>query len=310
MIHQKTLLPKTLIVVVGPTAIGKTAMGIHLAQHFKCEIISCDSRQFYKEMKIGTAVPSDEELNSAKHHFIQHISIKDEYNVGQFEKDALNCLGKLFESNDYAIMVGGSGLYVDAVCNGLDVFPNINKTTKTLVQSIFETKGIEGLQETLLEYDPITYNKIDLQNKQRVLRAVEICIESNKPYSSFLAKEKTKRNFNIIKIGITADREKIYERINKRVHIMIEEGLVEEVKKLYDHKNTNALNTVGYKEIFKYIDKEWSFDFAISEIQKNTRRYAKRQLTWWRKDENIQWVNFDDSIEKVLSKIGINSNTN
>ena len=294
---------KTLVVVVGPTAIGKTALGIKLAKHFNTEIISADSRQFFKEMTIGTAVPNKEELAAAPHHFIQNISIHEKYSVGSFEKEALIKIDELFKQNDFVLMVGGSGLYVDAVCNGLDNFPPIKPEIKKLVTELIENDGLKPLLNILKEKDPIQYANMELQNPHRVQRVVEVCLSSGKPYSSFLTKEKTKRPFNIIKIGLKAEREMIYERINKRVHIMIKEGLVEEAKKLLPNRGLNALNTVGYKELFQYFDGNYELDFAISEIQKNTRRFAKRQLTWYRKDDAIQWFDFNYKIDSIIKTI-------
>ncbi|WP_299440531.1 tRNA (adenosine(37)-N6)-dimethylallyltransferase MiaA [uncultured Aquimarina sp.] len=300
----------TLIVVVGPTAIGKTSLSIQLAKHFNCEIVSADSRQFYKEMRIGTAVPTLEELQQSKHHFIQHKSIQETYSVGDFEKDALEILNKLFEKNEYAILVGGSGLYVDAVTKGFDSFPEISGDVREALKKKHEDEGIESLQQQLKTLDPIYYEKVDIHNTHRVMRALEVCISSGKPYSSFITKTPKKRPFNIIKIGITAERAIIYDRINQRVDIMIKEGLLEEVKGLYDHKSLNALNTVGYKEIFEYIEGNWDLDFAISEIKKNTRRFAKRQLTWFRKDKEIIWFDYQDNIESVISYIQKNATEN
>ena len=294
---------KTLIVVVGPTAIGKTSLGIKLAKHFNCEIVSADSRQFYKEMYIGTAVPTPEELEQAKHHFIQHKSIKDTYSVGDFEKDALETLSKLFKKKEYAILVGGSGLYVDAVTKGLDSFPEISGDVREALKKKYDDEGIESLQQQLKTLDPTYYEKVDTHNTHRIMRALEVCISSGKPYSSFITKTPKKRPFNIIKVGITAERQTIYDRINQRVDIMIQEGLLDEVKNVYPHKSLNALNTVGYKEIFEYLEDKWDLDFAISEIKKNTRRFAKRQLTWFRKDKEILWFDYQDDLESVISYI-------
>lgn len=294
---------KTLIVVVGPTAIGKTALGIKLAKHYKTEIISADSRQFFKEMCIGTAVPDTEELAAAPHHFIQNISIQEKYSVGDFEKEALTKLDELFISNNYVLMVGGSGLYVDAICNGLDSFPPIKTEVKQTVTELLEKEGLEALVKILEEKDPFQYANMELQNPHRVQRAVEVCLSSGKPYSSFLTKGKTKRPFNIIKIGLKADREIIYDRINRRVHIMIENGLLAEAKSVYPHRTLNALNTVGYKELFQYFDREIDLDFAISEIQKNTRRFAKRQLTWYRKDNTISWFDYLYDVNNIIKTI-------
>lgn len=277
------MMNKYLITVVGPTAIGKTALSIKLAQHFKTEIISCDSRQFYKEMNIGTAVPSKEELQAAPHHFIQNRSIFDDYSVGQFEKDALLKLEELFENQNIVIMVGGSGLYVNAVLEGLDDFPKISPEIRSALNNRLEKEGIQTLQQQLKDLDQTSFNAIEIENPHRLIRALEICIGSGQPYSSFKNKEKTKRNFTPIKVGLAADRAIMYERINKRVDIMIEEGLVEEAKELHKHKQLNALQTVGYRELFEYFDGNHSLEFAISEIKKNTRRFAKRQVTWNKK---------------------------
>ena len=294
---------KTLIVVVGPTAIGKTALGIQLATHFNTEIISADSRQFFKEMTIGTAVPDAEELAAAKHHCIQHISIHQKYSVGDFEKEALSIASQIFKKQDYAIMVGGSGLYVDAVCNGLDVFPEVTTEVKSEVAEIYETQGLESLVSILKEKDPVYYEKVSLQNPQRVIRAVEVCLSSGKPFSSFLNKEKGNRPFNIIKLGINADRQIIYDRINLRVDLMMQHGLLEEAKSVFPQKHLNALNTVGYKELFRYFEGEWDLDFAVAEIKKNTRRFAKRQLTWYRKDEAVKWFDYQANVAEVIAYI-------
>lgn len=292
-----------LISIVGATAIGKTALSIKLAQHFSAEIISCDSRQFFKEMKIGTAVPSEEELNAAMHHFIQHISIFDTYNVGQFEKDAIEKLDELFQKHNIVIMVGGSGLYVDAVIKGLDDFPKVAPKIREELNAQLETEGIQSLQKMLQKLDPVYYERVALENPHRLIRALEICIGSGKPYSSFLKDTTATRNFTAIKVGITADREIIYDRINRRVDIMMEEGLLEEVKTLHPHKLLNALQTVGYRELFEYLDGNCTFDFAISEIKKNTRRFAKRQGTWFRRDENTVWFDYKEDVQRVIEKI-------
>jgi len=294
---------KYLISIVGPTAIGKTALSIKLAKHFNTEIISADSRQFFKEMQIGTAAPMPSELSAAKHHFIHHKSITEQYSVGTFEKDAIEKLALLFKSHDIVIMVGGSGLYVDAVTKGLDYFPDISPEIRINLNKQLEEKGLEYLQKQLKELDLTSYNSIEISNPHRVIRALEICLGTDKPYSSFLNKEKGKRNFKTITIGLTADREIIYERINKRVDIMIQEGLLEEVKSLLKYQDLNALNTVGYKEFFNFINTNWSFDFAVSEIKKNTRRFAKRQLTWFKKNEDCLWFDYNSNINSILQAI-------
>ena len=288
-------------------------MSIALAKYFSCEIISCDSRQFFKEMKIGTAVPSDLELSQAKHHFIQKKSIFDNYTVGDFEKEAIAKLDELFLTNDFAILVGGSGLYVDAVLKGMDSFPEIEKSVREQVNTNYEKLGIQYLQQKLQELDLEYYNKISsenpqtLQNPQRMMRFVEVCIGSGKPYSCFLNKEKTTRNFTPIIIGIEADREIIYDRINQRVDIMMNEGLLAEAKELYLNRSLNALQTVGYRELFQYFDNEIPLDFAIEEIKKNTRRFSKRQMTWFKRTENANWFDFKTNpkiiFEFIKSKI-------
>ncbi|MEO7978786.1 tRNA (adenosine(37)-N6)-dimethylallyltransferase MiaA [Flavobacterium sp.] len=294
---------KHLITIVGPTAIGKTALSIALAQHFNCEIISCDSRQFFKEMTIGTAVPNQEELQAAKHHFIQNKSIFENYTVGDYEKEALYKIEALFQKNDYAILIGGSGLYVDAVLKGFDEFPEINPEVRTEVNSNYEKLGIGYLQEQLENLDPDYFQKITLenpqtlQNPQRMMRFVEVCIGTQKPYSSFLNQKKNNRNFTTVMIGLDAERSVIYERINQRVDIMIKQGLLDEAKVLYPHKTLNALQTVGYRELFSYFDGEFSLPFAIEEIKKNTRRFSKRQLTWFKRNESTKW--FDYSIDRT-----------
>lgn len=294
---------KTLIAIVGPTAIGKTALSISLANHFNAEIISADSRQFYKEMSIGTAAPTKDELSQVKHHFIHHKSITDNYNVGDFEKDAIRLLNDLFKKNRIVIMVGGSGLYVDAVINGLDDFPEIDPEIRKSLNQKLELEGLYILKKKLKELDSIAYNMIKIDNPHRVIRALEISIGTGKPYSSFLKKTKIKRPFNVITIGLNAVREIIYDRINQRVDIMIEQGLLDEVRSLYDYKDLNSLNTVGYKELFKYIEGIDDLDTAIAEIKKNTRRFAKRQLTWWRKNESILWFDYQTDLDSIINKI-------
>ncbi|HDZ14563.1 hypothetical protein LCGC14_1504610 [marine sediment metagenome] len=294
---------KTLIAIVGPTAIGKTAMAITLAQHFDTEIISSDSRQFYREMQIGTAVPSKEELSRAKHHFIQHKSISDAYTVGDFEKEALEVLEELFKDNDTVIMVGGSGLYVDAVTQGLDKFPKINPEVRKGLNAELKENGIESLQVRLEKLDPDYYGKVDNQNPHRLIRALEVCLGSGKPYSYFLSAEKKARSFDILTVGITADRPLIYERINTRVDKMLADGLLAEVEKVLPYRELNALNTVGYKELFKYLDGTSTLEFAISEIKKNTRRFAKRQMTWFRKKEKTLWVPYNISSKELILKV-------
>ncbi|MBT9188548.1 tRNA (adenosine(37)-N6)-dimethylallyltransferase MiaA [Zobellia russellii] len=301
---------KILLSVVGPTAIGKTKLAISLAQHYNTEIISADSRQFFKEMRIGTAVPTPEELSEAKHHFIQHISIFDSYSVGDFERDALQLLETLFEKNHIVVMVGGSGLYTKAVTEGLDDFPKVDPKIREQLNQHFAEKGIEFLQKELQERDPKYYASVDLNNPHRLIRALEICMGTNNPYSSFLSKNKKNRPFKTITIGLEADRALIYDRINQRVDIMVKEGLVEEVEQLKKHKELNALQTVGYRELFSYFEKQENLDdspehndlnFALEEIKKNTRRFAKRQLTWFKRNEETIWIPYNADFQEFIA---------
>ena len=293
----------TLITIVGPTAIGKTALSIQLANAFNASIISCDSRQFFKEMTIGTAVPEPKELAAAKHYFIQNRSVFDSYNVGEFERDTLEKLEVLFKENSIQIMVGGSGLYVDAVLNGLDYFPEVDPKIREALLLKLEKEGIEVLQKQLKELDLETYKLIAIDNPHRIMRALEVCIGSGIPYSTFKNKPKKQRNFNNIKIGLNADREIIYNRINQRVDAMINNGLIEEAKTLYAHKELNALQTVGYRELFSFFDGNFTQEFAISEIKKNSRRFAKRQLTWFKRDKNILWFDYLTDKLTIVSQV-------
>lgn len=292
-----------LITVIGPTAIGKTSLSIDLARHYKTEVLSCDSRQFYKEMQIGTAVPSNEELSAVKHHFIQNRSIFEDYSVGAFERDAVELLNRLFKERNIMIMTGGSGLYVDAVIKGLDEFPEVDPEIRKHLKVILHNEGITRLQMKLEEIDPLSFGKIDIHNKQRLIRALEISIGTDKPYSHYLGLQAKKRSFDTIKIGLQADREVIYDRINKRVDLMMQQGLLEESQSLYEHRNLNALQTVGYKELFAYFDGLYSLEEAVNEIKKNTRRFAKRQGTWFRRDPEITWFDYKTDLDEILSFI-------
>ena len=300
---------KYLITIIGPTAIGKTSLSIVLANHFNCEIVSCDSRQFFKEMTIGTAVPNKSELSAAKHHFIQNKSIFENYTVGDFEKEAIAKIDQLHETNDFVILVGGSGLYVDAVLKGFDKFPDIDSAIRSDINSNYEKLGIGYLQEKLAVLDPDYYSQLikenpqTIQNPQRMMRFVEVCIGSGKPYSSFLNQKQNSRKFTTILIGIEAERKTIYNRINQRVEIMMEEGLLAEAKKLHQNKELNALQTVGYRELFTYFDGDFTLAFAIEEIKKNTRRFSKRQLTWFKKNEKTKWFDFETPFEKIINYI-------
>ena len=302
-----------LITIIGPTAIGKTSLSIALAQHFKCDIISCDSRQFFKEMKIGTAVPSEKELAAAPHHFIQNKSIFESYSVGDFEQEALAKLDELFQKNNIQIMVGGSGLYVDAVLKGFDEFPEIDPSVRAEINSKYDALGIDYLQEQLNALDSDYFQKLQtenpqtLQNPQRMKRFVEVCIGSGKPYSSFIGKRKNTRNFKPIIIGLEAEREIMYNRINQRVDIMLNEGLLAEVEALYPNKELNALQTVGYRELFVYFDSNIKdsrlLENAIEQIKMNTRRFSKRQMTWFKRTENVSWFDFLTDRDEILSII-------
>ncbi len=281
---------KNLISVVGPTGIGKTRLAIDLAKHFSTEIVSCDSRQFFKEMIIGTASPSAEELAEAPHHFIGNLSVEEYYSIGQYEEDALKKLNELFEKYDTVILVGGSMMYEKAVIEGLNDLPEANEENQAKLQEILDNEGIEKLQEMLKELDPEYFSVVDFHNHRRLLRAIDVIWQTNKKYSELIAVSQDSRDFNVIRIGIEAPREELYDRINRRVDIMMEKGLLDEAKGLEKFKHLTALNTVGYSELFKYFDEEWDLEFAVSEIKKNSRRYAKRQLTWYRKADDIHYL--------------------
>ena len=291
-----------LLVIEGPTAVGKTDLSIAIAKHYNTEIISCDSRQFYKEMIIGTAVPSERHLLEIPHHFIHQLSIHDSYSVGQFELDAVKKIKSLHLDNQIVIMVGGSGLYVDAVCKGLDEFPDVPKNIRATLNSRFKKEGLSVLKKELEILDPKYFSEIDKENPQRIIRALEICIESGKPYSSFKRHQNKKRAFTVIRISLERNRKKLYERINQRVDLMMQEGLLEEVKSLHQYKHMNALQTVGYKELFTFIDGEQKIEDAVIEIKKNTRRYAKRQMTWIRREPKDLIAHPDDT-QNILHQI-------
>ena len=292
---------KRLISIVGTTGIGKTRLAIDLANHLDTEIISCDSRQFYKEMRIGTAMPTDEELAEAKHHFVGNLSVNDYYSIGLFEEEALKKLDEIFTKKDVAIMVGGSGMYEKAVVEGMNDLPVADEENQQKLISIFENEGIEVLQKMLEQLDPEYFLVVDKDNPRRLFRAIDIIWQTNKTYTKNLNTPKCKRNFETIRVGIDAPREVIYERINLRVNKMMENGLLEEARGLIADRDKVALQTVGYSELFRYFDGEWDLDFAIEEIKKNSRRYAKRQTTWNRKLQNVNWVHYDNSLQEALS---------
>lgn len=297
---------KTLISIIGSTGIGKTKLAIEMAKHFGTEIISCDSRQFFKEMKIGTATPTDEELAQAKHHFIGHLSVQDYYSIGQYEEDALEKIEEIFEENDFAVLVGGSMMYEKAVVEGLNDLPEANSENQEKLQKIWDEEGLGKLQEILKNLDEEYYNVVHKENPRRLLRAIDVIWQTGRKYSEIIAEPKHKRDFKVVRIGITAPREIMYERINLRVDKMLENGLIDEVKSLTEYQKLVPLQTVGYTEIFKYLEGTWDLDFAIEEIKKNSRRYAKRQETWNRKVENVTWLPYDyseEQLHEILSKI-------
>ncbi|KMQ62512.1 tRNA delta(2)-isopentenylpyrophosphate transferase [Chryseobacterium sp. BLS98] len=295
---------KNLISVVGPTGIGKTRLAIDLANHFNTEIVSCDSRQFFKEMKIGTAAPSEEELAEAPHHFIGNLSVQDYYSIGQYEEDALKKLNELFADHDTVILVGGSMMYEKAVIEGLNDLPEADEANQKKLQEIFDHEGIEKLQDILKKLDPEYFEVVDFHNHRRLLRAIDVIWQTDKKYSEQIAVSQDSRDFNVIRIGIEAPREELYDRINRRVDIMMEKGLLAEAESLEPYKDLTALKTVGYSELFKYFDGEWDLDFAVSEIKKNSRRYAKRQLTWYRKADDIHYLSLGYSQEDFKNLLG------
>jgi tRNA dimethylallyltransferase len=295
---------KFLLVIAGPTAVGKTELSIRLAKHFNAEILSADSRQMFREMSIGTAKPGTDELSQAKHHFIDHISIHDPYTAGTFEKEALEKLDSIFHKNDVAILCGGSGLYIDAVCNGFDEGLMSDAILKKKIKDLYAEKGMAWLQEEVKKKDPEYFSSADIKNPHRLMRALEVIKLSGKPYSSFRQNEKQTRGFTIIKILVNEDREKLYEKINRRVDKMFEKGLLKEVESLYPHRHLNALNTVGYKELFDYIEGKCSLEKANDLIKQHTRNYAKRQLTWFRKDTSYEVFEPSD-FDKIRSYVEI-----
>ena len=291
-----------LIVLLGPTGVGKTDVAVGLATSLNCEIISADSRQFFHEMKIGTAVPDDDQLKAITHHFIRSKSIQDYYSASLFERDVLNLMPILFTKNKIVLMTGGSGMYIDAVCNGIDDIPDVDTLTREKYITKYNDEGIEGLRVALKLLDPEHYARVDLKNHKRIMRALEICESTGRPYSSFLKNKKRERDFKIIKIGLERTRDDLYSRINTRVDNMLKMGLEEEAWTLYKYKNLNALNSVGYKEFFEFFDGTISRDKVIELIKRNSRRYAKRQITWWGKDKEIKWFQ-PDQVQDIYEYI-------
>ena len=293
---------KTLIVITGPTAVGKTALCLDLAQHFGIPIINADSRQIYKELKIGTASPTEEQLAKVKHYFVGSLSLNDYYSASLFEQQTMEILEREFAKSDYALMAGGSMMYIDAVCDGIDDIPTVDDATRETLKARLASEGLEPLVEELKQLDPEYYEIVDKQNPRRVVHGLEICLMTGKTYTSFRKREKKQRPFRIIKIGLNRDREELYDRINQRVDQMMDEGLLDEARNLYPMRHMNALNTVGYKEMFAYLDGKWTLEEAVERIKGNTRRYARKQLTWYKKDEQLRWFHPDEK-ENILSYI-------
>ncbi len=293
------ILKPTLLVVLGPTGVGKTNISLDLAEHLCCPIVSSDSRQFYRELKIGTAAPTEEQLNRVKHYFIGSHSIFDEYNAGQYELDAIQLLDELFKKMDVMMLVGGSMMYIDAVCNGMDDIPTVDEVTRAFWQKQYADHGLEFIQNELKRLDPKHYEEVALQNPKRIIHALEICIMTGKPYSDLRTGKRKKRNFNILKIGLNRARPELFERINSRVDEMMAEGLLHEAEQFYPSKHLNTLNTVGYKELYEYLDGKWTLDFAVNMIKQDSRRYAKRQLTWFKRDKEINWFEPDEKANIV-----------
>ena len=293
---------KTLIVITGPTAVGKTALCLDVAKHFHIPIINADSRQIFRELKIGTAPPTEAQMQQVHHDFVGILGLDDYYSASLFEQQVLELLGRQFLSSDYALMAGGSMMYIDAVCDGIDDIPTIDDQTRTMMKQRLADEGLEALCEELRQRDPEYYEIVDRQNPRRVVHALEICLMTGKTYTSFRKREKRQRPFSIIKIGLNRPREELYERINRRVDQMMADGLLEEAKALYPKRHLNALNTVGYKELFDYIDGRWPLEEAVERIKGNTRRYARKQLTWFKKDESIRWFHPDET-ETIIKYI-------
>ena len=293
---------KTLIVITGPTAVGKTALCLEIAKHFDIPIINADSRQIYKELKIGTASPTSEQMQQVPHYFVGSLSLNDYYSASLFEQQVLECLEQQFQTKDYVLLSGGSMMYIDAVCDGIDDIPTIDDETRALMKKRLAEEGLEALVKELKSLDPEYYEIVDRQNPRRVVHALEICTMTGKTYTSFRKREKRQRPFRIIKIGLNRPREELYRRINQRVDEMMQQGLLEEAKSLYPMRQMNALNTVGYKELFDYLEGRWPLEEAVERIKGNTRRYARKQLTWYKKDPQIRWFHPDEK-EQIISYI-------
>lgn len=299
---------KTLIVLIGPTGVGKTDLSIRIAEKYNSPIISADSRQLYSELKIGTAAPSEEYLKRIKHYFVGTLKLTDYYSAAQYESDVMELLDALFKNHDTILLTGGSMMYIDAICKGIDDIPTVDSETRRMMMEKYENEGLERLCSELKLLDPKYYSIVDLKNPKRVIHALEICYMTGKTYTSFRTGNKKQRPFNILKIGLSRDRDELYERINRRVDIMISEGLIDEVKSVYKYKELNSLNTVGYKEIIQYLDGNWTLDYAIDKIKQNSRIYSRKQMTWFKRDNEINWFNPDneeDIMEFIESKTKI-----
>ncbi|RHB37674.1 tRNA (adenosine(37)-N6)-dimethylallyltransferase MiaA [Bacteroides nordii] len=287
----------TLIVLIGPTGVGKTELSLRLAEHFHTSIVSADSRQLYADLKIGTAAPTSEQLNRAPHYLVGTLKLADYYSAARYEEEALATLDNLFRQHDTVILTGGSMMYIDAICKGIDDIPTVDTETRELMLQRYETEGLEKLCAELKLLDPEYYRIVDLKNPKRVIHALEICYMTGKTYTSFRTQQKKQRPFRIIKVGLTRDRAELYDRINRRVDIMIEEGLLEEARSVYPYRTLNSLNTVGYKEMFNYLDGTWELPFAIEKIKQNSRIYSRKQMTWFKRDEEIQWFHPEQETE-------------
>ena len=290
---------KTLFVLIGPTGVGKTELSLSIAEMLGCDIVSADSRQMYADLKIGTAAPTSKELARVRHHFVGQLALTDYYSAARYEEEAMECLSKLFTQNDYALLTGGSMMYVDAVCKGIDDIPTVDAETRSFMMERYEKEGLETLCAELRLLDPEYYRTVDLKNPKRVIHALEICHMTGKTYTSYRTQSYKERPFRIIKIGLRREREELYERINRRVEIMMEQGLLEEVRSVLPYRHLNSLNTVGYKELFMYLDGEWTLDFAIEKIKQNSRIYSRKQMTWFKRDTEIHWFHPDET-ERII----------
>lgn len=302
---------KTLVVLIGPTGVGKTELSLHISEMLGCHIVSADSRQMYADLKIGTASPTPDQLARVPHHFVGNLSLTDYYSAARYEEEAIKCLNQLFQTNNYALLTGGSMMYVDAVCKGIDDIPTVDADTRAFMMERYEQEGLEPLCAELRLLDPEYYRIVDLKNPKRVIHALEICHMTGRTYTSYRTQSCKERPFRIVKIGLRREREELYERINRRVEIMMEDGLLDEVHSVLPYRHLNSLNTVGYKELFMYLDGEWTLDFAIEKIKQNSRIYSRKQMTWFKRDTEIHWFHPDDTsdIMDFVKQEVINTNS-